>query len=247
MFALTGALATSTAMACDTVQYLSFDVENGAFVARLNGVELLDHDGGYLQGGIPMRGGLVAGDNTVEIDYTDGGSGEDAEFGIVEGCDGGYPSETPVASVSTQETGTITLVFARETGTAALPSPHDYDITDGSGALEALHALQAAVRARDIETILAMHAPAFAKAEAMGMNMEHIRQFFAYAIENGEIEIDANPKIVALDGGRVYQMTTPEGEPPITVSEKTDDGHMSWMSGYQWVRIDGEWGVLENF
>ena len=244
---LAGTIASTSAFACDKVQYLSFEVEDGEFVAHLNGIEIFNHDGGYLQGGIPIRGGLLAGENKVEIAYTDGGSGKDADFGINEGCDGGYPNETPVTRVLTKDSGTHTLTFVSEMATAPLPSPDDYEVTDGSGALDALHALQEAVKARDIDTVLAMHGPAFTKAEAMGMNMEFIRQFFTYAIENGEIEIDANPKIVALDGGRVYQMTTADGEPPITVSEKRDDGHMSWMSGYQWVRIDGKWGVLENF
>ena len=247
LLALTGAFATSTAMACDTVQYLAFDVEDGAFVARLNGVELFDHDGGYLQGGIPMRGGMVAGDNTVEIDYTDGGSGEDASFGIHEGCDGDYPDETPVTSVLTQETGTHMLTFARETATTPLPSPDDYDVTDGSGALEALHALQAAVKAKDMDKIFAFHDPMFAKAAAMGTDMEFVRKFFTYIIERGELEIDPDPKIVALDGGRYYQMTNAAGEPPIKVSEKSEDSQSSWTSGYKWVRIDGEWGVVDVF
>lgn len=244
---LASAIGSSPAIGCEMVQYLGFDVEDGAFTARLNGVEIFNHDGGYLQGGIPIRGGLVAGDNTVEVDYTDGGSGENADFGIHEGCDGDYPGETPVTAITTQETGTHVLVFARDTATAPLPSPDSYEITDGAGALEALHALQQAVAAKDMDKIFAFHEPMFAKAAAMGTDIDFVRQFYTYIIERGALEVDSNPTVVALDGGRYYQMTNAEGEPPIKVSEKSEDGQSSWTSGYKWVRIDGEWGIVDIF
>ena len=51
--------------------------------------------------------------------------------------------------------------------------------------------------------------------------------------------------MTALDGGTVYELTTAERTPPITLEEQLANGFNSWSTGTKWVRIDGVWGVIQ--
>ncbi|MEM9060814.1 MAG: hypothetical protein AAGD13_10175 [Pseudomonadota bacterium] len=243
--AIAAALSFGQAHACDTVHYLTFDVEDGGFIVRLNGTEAFDHDKGYAQGSLTLRGGLVAGENTVEIEYVDGGSGEAAEFAILQGCEGAFPDETPIAEASASATGTHNLVFSSAAANTALPSTDAYEVTDGQGVVEALHRLQTAVEAGDMDTVFALHAPFFAKIEALGAPMDRVRAMIAHSVERGELTKDANPSVTSRDGGTVFELRSAAGEPPISLIEKVDNGYNAWTTGTKWVRIDGTWGVID--
>ncbi|MEM7211376.1 MAG: hypothetical protein AAF479_05675 [Pseudomonadota bacterium] len=238
-------LYASAAAACDRVHYLAFDVEDGAFTVDLNGTEVFEHDGGYAQGSLTLRGGLVEGENLIGIAYTDGDSGEAAEFQILRGCEGAFPEDTPLATATVTGTGSHELAFSSAVTTAALPSTDQYEVTDGAGVVDALHRLQDAVKAGDLETIYALHAPFFAKIDAMGAPMDRVRMMISASVERGTLEADPAPSVTALDGGSVYELATAKGTPPITLEEQLSNGFNSWSTGSRWVRIDGVWGVIQ--
>ncbi|MBY8974647.1 hypothetical protein KHP62_02440 [Rhodobacteraceae bacterium NNCM2] len=237
------AAAPLTAMACDQVNVLEFEVEGGNMVVLVNGI--YKYSGGEGSGAWPMMPTdfVQTGENEITVELT--GDGASADLAMMKGCMGGFDLEGPFDEAKLTGTSTATLHFTEE---APVEASYTEGVAEGpEGLMEAVAALQAAVEADDIDTVVELHAPMLADAERMGMPADQIKGFIGWFFEDGKKTLNHDLQVEEGMDGKVFVVTTADREPPVEIVVTETNGKSMWRSGAYWAKIDGKWGVLSLF
>ena len=246
--ALTAAMP-GVASACELFHGIRVEMQSGSYRATLNDVFLEDRgtklsstDGSVSQSSYEYRldEWLVPGKNIVNIDY-DGSAGE---FTIFARCKGSYDDDHVVETASFTSSASRQLSFEHQG-----PLEDIYlkaDIAGDEGLLDAVKKLQEAARTRDVETILRMHAPMIEEFGRRMGSTEGITSYLRTILPSHPAVIEETLTVTPVMGGRVYQIFGPGGQPPISVSGKTENGSFSWPGGVYWARFGDEWAVVAN-
>jgi len=246
--ALTAALP-GAASACEIFHGVRVKMDSGSYTGTLNdvllkdtGVKLSSNNGSVSQSSYEYRLSewLVPGKNIVKIDY----DGTAAEFIIFARCKGSYDDDHIVDKV------TFTSPSAKQLSFEHLGPLEDIyvkaDIAGDEGLLDAVEKLQDAARAGDVETILRMHDPMIKEFGRRMGSTEGITSYLRSILTSHPAVIEEALTVTPVMGGRVYQIFGPDGQPPISVSGKTEDGSFSWPGGVYWARFGDEWAVVTN-
>ncbi|MGB0748978.1 MAG: hypothetical protein ACPGO3_09550 [Magnetospiraceae bacterium] len=239
--AVCAALPVRPASACETVHMLNFDITEGAYDIRINGV-FVSQDEGASSGGRPIMAHdwLQQGKNDVVITFADGPA--KATFDIVTGCRGDFDTSEPLSSASFKKPGTQTLTFTYDDPIAAEFTKAEKAGEDGL--MNAVATLQKAMADGDVDTVIALHAPMMREAERQGVPVDRIKGMLGELVGMKQAtlpkDLSAEP---ALDG-TIYVVTGPDRSAPVAVEIKEANGSFSWFSGVYWGRFNGEWGVV---
>jgi len=237
------------AAACELFHGVRVKMETGSYHATLNdvalkdtGVKLSSKNGSVSQSSYEygLTEWLVPGQNIVKINY--GGSA--AEFAISARCKGSYDDDHIVDTVSFTSPSSQRLSFEH-----LGPLEDIYlkaDIAGDEGLLDAVKTLQDAARAGDVDTILRMHEPMIKEFGRRMGSTGGITSYLRSILTSHPAVVEEVLTVTPVMGGRVYQIFGPDGQPPISVSGKTDDGSFSWPGGVYWARFGDEWAVVAN-
>ncbi len=237
------------ASACELFHGLRVKMETGSYRATLNdvvlkysGVQLSSNNGSVSQSSYEygLTEWLVPGQNIVKIDY----DGSAAEFTIFARCKGSYEDDQIVDTVRFTAPSSQQLSFEH-----LGPLEDTYlkaDIAGDEGLLDAVKRLQDAARAEDVETILRMHDPMIKEFGRRMGGTEGITFYLRSILTSHPAVVEETLTVTPVMGGRVYQIFGPDGQPPISVSGKTEDGSFSWPGGVYWARFGDEWAVVAN-
>ncbi|MEM9098625.1 MAG: hypothetical protein AAGC79_08870 [Pseudomonadota bacterium] len=227
------------AAACTVVHELSFRMEGTDYSIEMNGVLLVRDEGG--NGGRPLMTYLIPGENTVTVTQHDPNG--TAEVQIMKGCEGSFDREGPFDTATLEGESTATLTFTSESDMKLAPSRA---VAEGQeGLMEAVKALQAAVKAKDLETVMALHAPLNTDVINSGIPAESIPQFYGFLAEVDTVDLESDLQVTEALDGRVFVVTTADGKPPIAAYAAADG--LAWRTGAHWGKVDGKWGVLSPY
>tara|TARA_R110002073_G_scaffold110348_13_gene246481 strand:- start:1292 stop:2071 length:780 start_codon:yes stop_codon:yes gene_type:complete len=237
------------ASACELFHGVRVKMESGSYRATLNdvalkdgGVKLSSTNGSVSQSSYEYRltEWLVPGKNIVKTDY----DGTAAEFTIFARCKGSYEDDHIVDTVTFTSPSSKQLSFEH-----LGPLEDTYlkaDIAGDEGLLDAVEKLQDAARAGDVEAILHMHGPMIEEFGRRMGSTEGITSYLRSILTSHPAVVEKALTVTPVMGGRVYQIFGPDGQPPISVSGKTEDGSFSWPGGVYWARFGDEWAVVAN-
>lgn len=235
------ALGAGGASACDVMHSLQHETDGGWYLLSINGAQL-DHGAGTSSGARPLQDWLVTGPNVVTADFRGDAGVMSGRFSILKSCRGEMPDETPVDSVTLDGSGVAELVFTH--GGAVEAEYTKAEVAGDKGLMEAVTALQDAVRAGDIDKVMAMHAPMLREFARQGAPIdrveEHMREMLAAEGPLLAQKLIAKPIL----GGRVYQVLDADWAPPVHIDIEANGGTLSWSTGTYWGRFDGEWAIV---
>lgn len=237
---------------CEASWMLTYSAVGNLFVA-VNGAPV--HRGGSensYTGGAPIGHWLKAGENEVKIRLSPIGSTPvEAHVEAARVCrgqmvetQGGNPGK--VAEIALDKAGAGAATFQVDT-----PPSTPYDaavVTDGAGVEAAVRKLQAAFKAGDVDTIVAMHAPMIAMAEKMGMRgaAEQFRGLFAQNLAKADLAYVDQLKVTPALDGKVQVASGPDDASPIDFRVKSDRGSLIFDTGIFWAKLNGEWLVISR-
>lgn len=237
------------ASACELFHGVRVKMETGSYRATLNdvfledrGIKLSSSNGSVSQSSYEYRltEWLVPGKNIVKIDY----DGSAAEFIIFARCKGSYDDDHIV------DTESFTSPYSRQLSFEHLgPLEDTYlkaDIAGDEGLLDAVETLQDAARTGDVETILHLHGPMIEEFGRRMGSTEGITAYLRSILTSHPAVTEEALTVTPVMGGRVYQIFGPDGQPPISVSGKTENGSFFWPGGVYWARFGDEWAVVAN-
>ena len=236
--------SSASALACNIVHTLGFEVEGGEHDVFVNGV-FVSRDDSASVGSRPIfpRDWLLPGENTVTIAMRERDGVAKANFQVTADCMGEVAESAPLASVSFDGPGEQALNFTVE---AAVEAEHLLaDPSGQDGLLEAVARLQQAVAAKDANTVIAMHAPMMREAERAGAPLVQVRRMISFLVTEHPADLAADLASEAALDGKIHVVTTTDRLAPVTIMISEDDGSMlTWRTGVYWGRYDGAWGVV---
>ncbi|MEM9046074.1 MAG: hypothetical protein AAGC81_15405 [Pseudomonadota bacterium] len=227
------------AAACTVVHELSYRLSGNDYSIAMNGVFLSREDGG--NGGRSLMIYLVPGENTVTVTQHDPNG--TAELQIMKGCEGTFDRQGPFDTATISGEGSATLTFTNESDFKSVQNRASAEGQDGL--MDAVKELQAAVEAKDVETVIALHAPMIEDAAKMGMPVEQLQGMYTFLFDEGVPDMKSDLTITEALDGRVFVVTTADGQPPVSVYAAAEG--IRWHSGVHWGKVDGKWGVLNLY
>lgn len=227
------------AAACTVIHELAYPMSGDEYSIKMNGVFLSREDGG--NGGRPLMFYLIPGENTVTVTQHDPKG--TAELQIMKGCEGSFDREGPFDTASISGERSATLTFTNESNIEFASSRAKAEGQDGL--MDAVKSLQTAVEAKDVDKVIALHAPMMEDAAKMGMPVDQLQNMYTFLFNAGVPTMERDLTVSEALDGRVFVVTTSDGKPPVTVRAEAEG--ITWRSGAHWGKVNGEWGVLNLY
>ena len=236
--------AASSSKACEEIHVLQATFDGGRHLVAVNGVPVMGGEG-YMSGAIPMMPTDYVRQGQNEIVVTVKGADAKTKLELMKGCLGGFDLEGPFMQSSFTGDGVSEMSFKHAD---PVDAAHTRARAEGDdGLMDAVDALKAAVEAGDVGRVMELHAPMVEDAKRMGMPIDRLQGMLGYFFAEGETTLRDDLQIAEAMEGRVFIVTTKDGEPPIDVLVKEQNGSSNWRSGAIWGRVDGKWGVLNLY
>ena len=227
------------AHACDETILLEYQVNDGRYQVELNDVYLDSGGAQSTSGGIPLTDWLLAGENIVTVSI----NAAAGDFEVYAICDGGSNRRSfDAASLSGRQRADLSF------GVVA-PPPRLYlsaQPTDDDGLLEAVAALQSAMKAQDVDAAWSLHAAMRAEMEAAGRPMKAEAYQMGKIVENISPVLAPNLVTRPVLGGRVWEVYGDDFAPPVSAVVSVNGGQVDFRSGSFWMKIDGAWSVYRK-
>jgi hypothetical protein len=251
------ALTAGPTFACDKVNQLSYTLTDAAAKVWLNDVMILDENSeasGF--GSLPIWRWAWNGENRIEVETDPRGDESRVRISLSRACMNDS-TDTRGGNVGTLASFDIEG-GAREAQTFTLTDVPDFAYTQGreadrAGLRAAFAELVAAVDAKDIDRILALHR-AYLEDDAWiaGISgapydaMAAMRKRLEAILPGGKI-IGPDPLVITeIHGGKIYRATSGTDYLPLDI-EFRQGGEISYYGlGLFWAFIDGEWQVVER-
>ncbi|MEM7059619.1 MAG: hypothetical protein AAF557_18700 [Pseudomonadota bacterium] len=239
--ALAAALTSGSALACEKLHVIEYEMGPGNATLTVNGVfyQQLSGEGANMMNFIAWT---LPGKNVIDIAYT--GAGE-AKFWLAAGCEGQFKTEPVSDKIDLSDGDTTRFSFAQTNRTDqafAKTSP-----SDDAGLAEAYAAFRKDVLDRDAPAVIAKLESFIARAEAQGYPREAFVGHLTTAIETGEFDVKDTGRFEAVAGGRVYQHLADDRQPTLQARYPTENGGTFTVPfGTYWTKVNGTWEVIYN-